>query len=532
MELAGKDGQKSSTSVVALCGPFEDAGYHEPPVHYIDARDAEHRSRVLRLYEYQLVAEIVGVPFLVRVNRATAAPSNELSALVTEYARKAITLTRNQSDVTIPTRSAGIRTRPAAALTIIAASTFLSMSVWFSASFVIPQLTTEWNLTFAGSSLLTIAVQIGFVIGALLSAATGLADAVPSRFLIAIGAVGAALANLGLLMATSIVGAFPLRLLTGVFLACVYPPALKEISTWFRTGRGKAFGVMIGALTLGSALPHLVNSVGDIAWQTVIMTTSVMTGAGGLIILLVRSSGPYPFPRRPFSITGAVRSLRNRDIVLANIGYMGHMWELYAMWAFVGTFLATVDSITTLSNPEAAASALAFVCIGAGAIGCIVGGILSDRYGRAQSALICLICSGAAAVAVGFSGAAPLPVILALCAFWGFWIIADSAQFSALVTERADPVYVGGAVSVQLALGYLTTTVTLWLVPVLVRHFSWSAALFALAAGPIIGIAAMAALIGLDRTKISSSSKPVKPDVSVETGDESDSALAHSTSTI
>ncbi|KIQ08067.1 MFS transporter [Rhodococcus sp. MEB064] len=391
---------------------------------------------------------------------------------------------------------------PAAALTLIAASTFLSMSVWFSASFVLPQLTSEWHLSTTGASLLTIAVQAGFVIGALTSAATGLSDAVPAKYLIAIGAVGAAASNVALLGVDSAAGAFPLRLSTGVFLACVYPPALKEISTWFRRGRGKALGIMIGALTLGSALPHLVNSVGDLAWQTVIITTSVMTMVGAFIILLVRSSGPYPFPRRQFDAAGAIRSLKNRDVVLANIGYMGHMWELYAMWAFIGTFLATATSLSTRPDADSVASAWAFVCIGAGALGCLAGGVLSDRFGRAQSALLCLVCSGVAAVAVGLSGALPLPAVLGLCAFWGFWVIADSAQFSALVTERADPVYVGGAVSVQLALGYFTTTVTLWTVPIVVRHISWSAALLVLALGPLLGSAAMMALIRRDRGRV------------------------------
>lgn len=391
------------------------------------------------------------------------------------------------------------RQRPGTALLVIAVSTFLSMSVWFSASFVAPQLVDVWALSPAGSSLLTIAVQVGFVVGAIASAATGLADALAPKRLMCMGALGAAAANVALLWANGLETALPLRLLTGVCLAAIYPPALKEVSTWFRTGRGTALGVMIGALTLGSALPHLVRSFGDLSWQHVIVATTLMTAAGGLLILLLRGPGPYPFPRRPFSFAAAFASLRNRSVALANVGYIGHMWELYAMWAWVGAFIAALPAIAVLPNAQATAAALAFVCIGAGAVGCLVGGRISDRFGRAQAALVSLVCSGLAALALAFMGTGSLLIVLPLCVFWGFWVIADSAQFSALVTEHADPVYVGGAVSIQLALGYLTTAISVWMVPVLVQHWSWSAALAALAVGPGIGALAMVALIRTQR---------------------------------
>lgn len=386
------------------------------------------------------------------------------------------------------------RQRPGVALTLIAASTFLAMSVWFSASFVAPQLVDVWQLSPAGAALLTIAVQVGFVVGAIASAATGLADAVPAPRLMSLGAFSAALANAGLLLADGLGAALPLRFATGVCLAAIYPPALKEVSSWFRTGRGTALGVMIGALTLGSALPHLVRSFGDVRWEYVIATTTVMTTVGGVLILLVRGPGPYPFPRPPFSFAAAFASLRNRNVALANVGYIGHMWELYAMWAWVGAFLAALPAIALRSDAHTVAAALSFLCIGVGALGCLAGGRLSDRFGRAQAALASLVCSGLAAVTLGALGEASLAIVLPVCMFWGFWVIADSAQFSALVTEHADPEYVGGAVSIQLALGYLTTAVSVWLVPVLVERWSWSVALAALAAGPAVGAVAMAVL--------------------------------------
>ncbi|MFJ9123802.1 nitrate/nitrite transporter [Streptomyces sp. NPDC102340] len=386
------------------------------------------------------------------------------------------------------------------ALAVVAVSTLLSMSVWFSASFVLPQLKEEWGLSPGSGALLTVAVQLGFVVGAVSSAMSGLADRVANRFLMCGGAVGAAVANLGVLLADGLWSAVVLRLVTGFFLAAVYPPALKETASWFRAGRGKALGVMIGALTVGSALPHAVNAAGGVDWHLVIAVTSLMGACGGVLALCLRWPGPYPFPRRRVTVGGALRSLRNRDVVLADLGYVGHMWELYAMWGTVASLLASVPVVEGSGRTDALASTIAFVCIGVGAFGCLLGGVLGDRWGRASAARICLVCSGGAALllAVGVD-AMPSGLVIAVCVFWGFWVVADSAQFSALVTERADPDYVGGALSLQLALGYSTTAVTLWGVPVLVEHTSWRVALLVLVVGPVVGVVAMSRSIVRDR---------------------------------
>jgi MFS family permease len=383
------------------------------------------------------------------------------------------------------------RRRVGVVLALIALATFLSMSVWFSASFVVPQLQQLWHLSSGESSLLTIAVQLGFVIGALVLAASGLADAVPGRRLMSAGALGAAVVNLLLLWSPGFAVTLVLRALTGAFLAAVYPPALKEVSSWFKEGRGTALGVMIGALTLGSAVPHLVKAFGGLGWQVVIVATSILTAAGGLIVLLVRGSGPYPFPKSVFSLSAALRAIRNREVVLANVGYAGHMWELYAMWAWIGTFLAGLHGFSDTPDGPRHAALAAFACIGVGAVGCLVGGRISDRFGRAQSALISLVLSGGAAVVLAFARQVPLPLVLIVSAFWGFWVIADSAQFSAMVTESADPRYVGSAISLQLAIGYVTTAATIYLVPVLAENASWTAALLVLALGPVVGIVAL-----------------------------------------
>ncbi|MBW3659375.1 MAG: MFS transporter, partial [Actinobacteria bacterium] len=325
------------------------------------------------------------------------------------------------------------------------------MSTWFSASAVVPELREVWRLTSGTSALLTIAVQLGFVAGALLSAALSLADRYAPRRVIALAALGAALANLGLLAAGSAGPAIACRFATGVFLAGVYPPALKAMATWFRARRGLALGVMVGALTLGSAVPHLVRAVGGLDWRVVVTVTSGTTIVGGAIALVGRD-GPFPFPRARFDPRQALAVMRDREVRLASFGYFGHMWELYAMWAWVGTYLTASFEATGSPRPATMAAYGAFAAVGIGAAGCVVGGLLGDRRGRVWLTSVAMLASGAAAAVAGPVWAGPPVLVLAVVLFWGFWVVADSAQFSTLVTEVADQRYVGTAVTMQLAL--------------------------------------------------------------------------------
>ena len=375
-------------------------------------------------------------------------------------------------------------------LLILAFALVLSMSTWFSASAVIPQLRVEWGRSDAAAAWLTIAVQLGFVAGAVLSSLFNLSDVVPVRTVMIASSLGAAGVNLLLLFGDGAALAIPLRFLTGAFLAGLYPPALKLMATWFTKGRGTALGVMVGALTLGSALPHLVNALGGLDWPTVITATSVMTAVGALIVAMLVREGPYPFPQAVFDMRQAGLVFGNRTLRLAAIGYFGHMWELYAMWAW---FLVFFRSSLTVSGTEDGtfAAGATFAVIGIGALGCYLGGVLADRWGRAQLTLGSLAVSGACAVLIGFSFGGPPWIVLSIALVWGFAVVADSAQYSTLVTEHADQRYVGTALTLQLAGGFLLTVVTIWLIPWFESAVSWRWAFLLLVPGPLIGSEAM-----------------------------------------
>ena len=373
-------------------------------------------------------------------------------------------------------------------LTILAIAMVLSMSTWFSTAAVLPQLRVELELSSTTSSLLAIAVQLGFVAGALVSATFSLADRIPPRRMVLLGSIGAALANALLLVADGLPFAVQSRFLVGAALAGVYPPALKAMSAWFVRGRGFALGVMVGALTLGSALPHLLRSIGSPRWQVVIGLTSGLTLLGGLIADRVARDGPHVFPSAPFDPAQIRMVLTNRRVMLASLGYFGHMWELYAMWAWIGVFYAEV-----LPDRPAAAALATFAAIAVGAVGSVVGGLISDRSSRTMAAGLAMALSGAMALVVGFTVERPV-LAVSLGLVWGFWVVADSAQFSTIITEVADQRFVGTALTVQLALGFVLTVFTIFLVPWVRDLSSWGVAFLLLVPGPFLGVAAMARL--------------------------------------
>jgi len=362
------------------------------------------------------------------------------------------------------------------------------MSPWFSTAAVLGQLRDAWDLTSAQASWLTIVVQLGFVAGAVLSSATNLADRLPPRRLVLIGAAGAAAANIGVVASTSVGPALIGRFLTGASLALVYPPSLKAMSAWYRAGRGFALGVMIGALTIGSALPHLLNAVVDVPWRTLLIAVSILTLAGGVLADRLSTDGPFAAPSAPFDPSQLRAIVANREFRLASAGYFGHMWELYAMWAWIAAFYADVFVSTRW------ASFTAFVVISAGAAGSVYAGLMSDRRSRTSAAALAMRWSAATAVVTGFLVNAPVPIVVGIGIVWGFWVVADSAQFSAIVTEVVDQRYVGTALTMQLATGFVLTVFTIFLVPLVRDEYGWGWAFMMLAPGPILGVWAMRAL--------------------------------------
>jgi MFS family permease len=368
------------------------------------------------------------------------------------------------------------------------------MSVWFSASAVVPALTAAWALGDAGKAWLTMSVQIGFVVGAFGSALLNLADRFPPRVFFTVSAILAGLATILIpLSGAGLKTALALRFLTGMFLAGVYPVGMKLMASWTKADRGLAIGLLVGALAVGSASPHLLNAFGGVSdWQGVLYGAGVLAILGGLTGFMFVGEGPYRTDRAPFDWRYIGRIAGQRDLVLANLGYLGHMWELYAMWAWIPAFLLASFALTGQSPRTA--SVIAFSVIAAGGIGSLWAGQLADRIGRTTVTIIALVISGTCCLIAGFLfGGNPIALTV-LCLIWGVAVVADSAQFSACITELAEPEYVGTALTLQTSLGFLLTLATIRAIPVVERWVGWQRAFILLAVGPVVGIWAMAAL--------------------------------------
>jgi len=378
-------------------------------------------------------------------------------------------------------------------LVLLCISVVLSMTTWFSATAVTPELKAAWQLSDSTVAWLTNGVQIGFVTGALLASLVNLPDIVRLNRLMAAASFLAAATNVLLLLEPGPMGAIACRFATGMALAAVYPPAMKLVSTWFVRNRGLALGAVVGALTLGSSMPHLFRTIAEhIDWRLVIGLSSTASLIAGVSFLLFAREGPYPFGKAVFNPRQIGKVLRDRNLFLVNVGYFGHMWELYAMWAWLLIFVRTASDGILSPN---VASLITFVAIAAGLFGCVAGGLLSDRFGRTATTAGLMIVSGLCALLIGFAFSGPTWLIVLIAIVWGIAIVGDSPLFSAAVTELADRDFVGTALSLQMGLGFALTVFVIWLMPHIAAWLgSWQWCFVMLAPGPFIGAWAMMAL--------------------------------------
>jgi len=372
------------------------------------------------------------------------------------------------------------------------------MTLWFSATAATGPIAAEFHLTPGQTAWLTMAVQGGFVIGTLVAAILNLPDIINPRQLFAVGCIAGAAANAALVGAGSPALLIGCRVATGVALACVYPPGMKIAAGWFDRRRGAALGFLIGALTVGSAFPHLLAAASArIAWRTLMLFASGLALAGAAIVLSAVGDGPYVARSTRFDPRAVIRIFANRATRMASLGYLGHMWELYAVWTWIAVFAAGSlrrgqDQGAPDSSPEG--SALAFVAIASGAVGSAAAGLVADRVGKARVARWAMLASGTCAVLAGFTfGGSPIPLAV-LAVVWGVAVVADSAQLSALVAEHSPRDHVGTALTMQTCSGFLLTMVSIRLVPIVAGSIGWQWAFLCLAPGPFLGALALRGL--------------------------------------
>ncbi|HIF72585.1 MAG TPA: MFS transporter [Dehalococcoidia bacterium] len=387
------------------------------------------------------------------------------------------------------------RTR-SSALILVSAATFFSLSVWFSTNAISGALEAEKSIDESAIAILTIAVQLGFVFGTLVIAFTNLSDLINARTLFAISTILAAATNLLVIPLESTPLLITARFATGAFLGGVYPPAMKVISGWYTKGRGFALGTMVGALTIGSGSPHLLRSVFSENWQAVIIGSSILAVIGGLILKFFVTDGPHDVKGARFNPRYLVGALAKRGPRLALTGYLGHQWELYAMWTWIGSFMLYIigDSLDL-------ASALTFLVFAIGAVASSYAGMWSEKIGRTAVTSIAMVISGGVAAFIGFLPQEMTVLIVILVMIWGASIIADSAQFSTAMTELSDPAYRGTMLTFQTGVGFALTAVSIWLLPIVRDSSGWGWAFAMLALGPVVGTAAMLRLRSLPEAK-------------------------------
>jgi MFS family permease len=386
-------------------------------------------------------------------------------------------------------------------LAVISAAVVLGLAPWFSATAVGPAMVAQWHLDPSAAAWLTMAVQLGFVVGTLVSAAFMLSDRWSAERLAAWSSALAAASTAAIACgAASASTAIALRVLTGVALAGVYPPAMKLVAGWYRERRGLAIGILVGALSLGSAAPHLLRVLVPLgAWRGVMLAAALSALAGAALFGFAARPGPYQALSSPLDWGVLRRIVRDRAVMLTTAGYLGHMWELYAMWSWVLAFWTA--SVVMRDGSPVLPALMAFAALAAGAVGCVIGGWAADRIGRTALTIAAMLVSASCALVIGAASRGPLVLLAGITLLWGVSVVADSAQFSTCVTELVPPEYAGTALTLQTALGFLLTIVSIRCVPLWVARWGWDYAFMPLAAGPLLGSLAMWRLRQLPEAK-------------------------------
>ena len=376
---------------------------------------------------------------------------------------------------------------------LLAVCQVMALSLWFSATAVIPVLKLEYGLSGVQASFFSSAVAIGFVCGTLISAILSLADRIPPKTFFAASTLIAAIANVAIVLfdPTSLFVIF-LRFLTGICMAGIYPVGMKMVSTWAKRDMGLLVGLLVGALTIGSAFPHILNllDTSGIDWQLTLITSSLLAVGASFFIAFVSLGSDIP-KAPPFDPSSAFYAWRHKPLRLANFGYFGHMWELYAMWAWIGLFLFESFQFAGLENDRFYANLGTFATIAAGGLGSLIAGIAADRIGRTTVTIFAMAVSGTCAILVGFLfGGSPI-LLMIICLIWGVSIVADSAQFSTCVIELSPKNMIGTMLTIQTSIGFLISLATIHLIPVFINLMGWQYAFATLAIGPFLGVIAM-----------------------------------------
>jgi len=375
---------------------------------------------------------------------------------------------------------------PAHILPVIILSQFAGTSLWFAGNAILPDIQHQLNIQNATGNITSV-VQFGFITGTLMFAIFAIADRFDSSKVFFVSSALAAVANVAIIwLAHSTATLFVLRFVTGFFLAGIYPVGMKLAADWYEKGLGKALGYLVGALVLGTAFPHLLKSnLYILPWKQVLIFTSCFASVGGLAVLLFVGDGPYRKPGSHFQPSAMFEVFRSPDFRSAAFGYFGHMWELYTFWAFVPAMLSFYDTNHHTTNIPL----WSFIIIAIGGVSCVAGGYVSQRIGSARVAFYSLLCSGICCVASFCFFELPLPLFILVMLVWGFFVIADSPQFSTLVAQTAMPEYKGTALTIVTSIGFAITIGSIQLLNHAYDTWSKTNAVFMLLApGPLFGL--------------------------------------------